>query len=228
MYSKENFQQALLQTLCYADIFDYPLTSSEIFKWLIGFPIENKNIFKTNLEKINNKKTRIKHTHKYYHLRGSLGNISMRKKRQRYSQEKIKIAKRVGERLKLIRNVKAVAITGALAMENSKKNDDIDLMIITSENRLWLTRLFVVLLVSLIAKRRTPAKQNNSSLEKQLNNTICLNLFLDETALSVSKAKRNLYTAHEVAQTKFLWSKDKTKEKIPISKLLDSRLSAKC
>ena len=41
-------------------------------------------------------------------------------------------------------------------MENADKNDDIDLMVVTSKNCLWIVRPLATLLVSLFFKRRYP------------------------------------------------------------------------
>jgi hypothetical protein len=99
-----------------------------------------------------------------------------------------------------------VAITGGLAMSNSSRDDDIDFFIITAKNRLWLTRLSVIIFLEILGKRRRPR-------DKRFKNKICPNLFLDETVLSLSKGKRNLFTAHEICQMKPIFNKDNTYEK---------------
>jgi hypothetical protein len=86
-------------------------------------------------------------------------------------------------------------------MKNSDKDDDIDLLIVTKKNRLWLTRLLAVLLVELVARRRRPG-------EKDAKDKICLNMFLDETHLGVPPKERDLFSAHEVCQLKVLWERD--------------------
>ncbi len=94
-----------------------------------------------------------------------------------------------------------VAVTGALAMENSNKEDDIDLMIVASKNRLWLARLLTILLIELVADRRRPQ-------DSQVKDKICLNMFLDEAHLALPKKERDLFSAHEVYQMKVLWEKE--------------------
>ena len=183
---------AALKALAYADIFDYPLTAKEIYHWAIGkLPLD-----------LSLRHPQIKSLGGYYFLKGRQSLVRLRQSRLRFSRQKLHLARTVGNWLKLIPTIKLVAVTGALAMNNSDKADDIDLIIITSENTLWFTRLLVVPLVSLIATRRTPTRNST--------NAICLNLWLDTTALAVPKPKRNLYTAHEVAQIKLLWSRADT------------------
>ncbi len=193
----------VLRTLAYADIFDYPLTLTEINHWLISSSV------------ITSLSGKITKTNGYYTLTNRSHLIKLRQARSRFSQEKLQLARRVGEWLKSIPTIKLVAVTGALAMRNSDPNDDIDLMIVTSPNTLWFTRVLVVPLVSLIAKRRKPetsryqldASRYSVGASSAYSNSICLNLWLDTTALAVPPPKRNLYTAHEVAQVKPLWSR---------------------
>ena len=40
-----------------------------------------------------------------------------------------------------------IAITGSVANYDAEENDDIDLLIVTEKNRLWITRGFVFLIL---------------------------------------------------------------------------------
>ncbi|MBI3981142.1 hypothetical protein HY345_04045 [Candidatus Microgenomates bacterium] len=181
--------------LCYADIFSYPLTFKEFTKWQIKCKANSKislNFFKKE--------------GKYYFLNGRKKNVLIRQERLRFSDSKKLIAQKISSSLRYIPWVKMIALTGALAMENGKKDDDIDLLIITAERRVWLTRFLTTLLLEIMGVRRRPGIQNWS-------NKICLNLFLDEQQLHFSPTERNLYLAHEILQTKCLFNKEHTFEK---------------
>ncbi len=180
------FQSAILKTLAYADIFDFPLTEQEIRRWLIGPPDGELKFAKKQ---------------PFYFLKGREKIVAVRKKREKESQKKFKIAKRVANWLKFIPTIKMVAITGALAMNNAHQDDDIDLLIVSQKNRLWLTRLMTVLLTEIIACRRHPA-------DREFKDKICLNMFLDEAHLAVPKKEQDLFLAHEVCQLKPIWEKD--------------------
>jgi len=97
-----------------------------------------------------------------------------------------------------------MAVTGALAMKNATAESDIDLMIITKANTLWLTRFFVYLLLRIKNYDIRKPKQ------KTQKNKLCLNIWIDETALEWEKKDRNIYTAHEIAQIMPLVNKDRT------------------
>lgn len=189
---------AIIKTLCYSDIFEFPLTADEISKWLIKLKIKNKKIITT----IKNDKL-IREKDGYYFLKGREKIVDIRKKREIFSKKKIIIAKKIASFLKIIPTIKLVGITGALALNNVKEDDDIDLLIVTSRNLLWTTRFLVTILVELLGKRRRPN-------ETVVNNKICLNMFLDENHLVIPIEERNLFSAHEVAQMQSLWDKNNT------------------
>jgi hypothetical protein len=179
------FNQTILRTLAYADVFDYPLTAEETKKYAIA-PVQSIELPRNQ---------------KYFYLPGREKIVQLRKLRQKWSLEKIKIAQQTAGWLRIIPWVKMVGITGALAMNNSPSNDDIDLLIVTAKKRLWLTRLLAVLLIELIGQRRRPG-------DHEFKNKICLNIFLSEEILALPVKERNLYTAHEVVQVKKIWERD--------------------
>lgn len=196
-----DLQKAILKTLAYADVFDYPLTLKEIQLFLIASPEENYSL--KEIEKEINKPelhSLIDSQKNYFFLKNRQEIISLRQKRSFYSSQKLHLAKKTANWLKLIPFIKMVGITGNLAMNNADENDDIDLLIITGGKRLWLTRLLTIFLIELVSKRRRPG-------DKEVKDKICLNMFLDEEHLALPKNERNLFTAHEVYQLKILWQR---------------------
>lgn len=190
-------KQAILKTLAYADIFNYPLTAKEIHRWLISStPIKLTNLNFKNISKTAN----------YFHLPNRQSTLKLRRHRSQSSLQKLKIAQRIANYLKFIPTIKLIAITGTLSMNNSDKYDDIDLLIITKTNHLWTTRLLAIFLLELIGQRRRP----DLKIGPINSNKICLNLFLDESSLALSKSQRNLYTAHEVIQIKPIFDRRNT------------------
>ncbi len=181
-------QEAVNKTLKYASFFQLPLTDINLHHWLISpKPVPKKIIESDFSQKLSPADKKI---------------IATAKKN---TQKKQVLALMVVRLLKFFPTIKLVALTGSLAIDNAKKDDDIDLMIITSVNSLWLTRLCVIPLIGLLFKRRTPQISN---LKSQISNTICINLWLDQSALAVPLNKRNLYTAHEVLQVKPIFDRE--------------------
>ena len=194
-------QKAILKTLSYTDIFDYPLTLPELHQFLI----EQKASI-NDLEKALTETKEVTQDGQFFFLKKRLKIVQIRQKRFEWSQNKLKIAQKVAKYLKLIPFIKMVAVTGNLAMNNAEQKDDIDLLIVTNQNRLWLTRLLTVFLVELVANRRRPKDQ-------EVEDKICLNMFLAENYLSLPKKEQDLFSAHEVFQAKLLWEKERTYQK---------------
>ncbi len=201
--------KAILRTLAYTDVFDYHLKENEIWRFLIsnlqlpasldsfGMPIYNLQ------KELHGLSAKVSKREGFYFLKGREELVELREGREKLSQKKLKIAQRVAQVLKVIPFIKMVAVTGNLAMGNADLKDDIDLLIVTAKDRLWLTRLLTVCLVELVANRRRPQ-------DREVQDKICLNMFLEEGYLQIPQNEQNLFTAHEVCQLKPLWDRDKT------------------
>lgn len=199
----DQLEKAILRTLAYADIFDYPLTAEEIYRFLIGQEKERKtqDEIKTQLVKNSYLLSRISYHNGFYCLKERKQVVAIRKKRERWSQKKLRIARRVASWLRLISWIKMVAVTGALAMKNSAEDDDVDLFLVTAENRLWLSRGIVATFLRFLGLYRRPDK---------VENMICPNMLLDEEHLMVPKKEQDLFSAHEVCQLKAIWDRNGT------------------
>jgi len=203
-------EKAILRTLIYADLFDFPLTGEELWQRLIwegksssAQPSEEE--FETCLRKLN-RTEKIERQKSFYFLSGRGRIVESRKKHLDYSQKKLKKAVAASRFLKLIPLVRLVAVTGSVASENAKHGDDIDLFLITSAGRIWTTRFLVTLLVSLLGVRRRPG-------QKKFKDKICLNLYLDEGHLGIFKKEQDLFLAYEIYQLKVLWQRGETYQK---------------
>lgn len=202
-----DLNQAILDTLCYADIFNYPLTRTEIWEWLLT----EKKIKKSQ---INKKKYKlILGQMLNYHLnevngficfKGKEATIKDRIKREKKSIKKFSIARSIAKKLKFIPTIQLIGVSGTLAWRNTESGDDIDLFIVTKRGFMWITRFLTILLVELFAKRRRP------QTIKRYNNLICLNMFVDGNNLAIEHKDRNIYTAHDVARLQPIFDRNKT------------------
>lgn len=197
-------EKAILKTLIYADIFDYPMLAHEIHKWLIKKEASIEQIEKALKRLVNQKKIVLKQGVYFLKRRSEL--IGIRQEREVVSQKYYAKAQWIGRFLRIIPWIQLVGISGSLAMRNAEESDDIDLFVITRSNRVWLTRLCTALILELFGERR---KRDASPKESQ--SKICLNLLLSEDALE--QKKHNLYIAHEILQLKVLWERSKTYQK---------------
>jgi len=195
--------KAILKTLAYADIFDFPLKKDELWLWLIKGKRQKKERkseaeFEQALEKLV-KAGRCGQDSGFYFLPGRKKIINLRKKREKASKPKTAKAQKVTQILKLIPWIKLIGITGGLSRKNSEEKDDIDLFFITSKDRLWLSRGFVVLILNLLGLYRRPGK---------IKDMICPNMLVSEKALEMKPC--DLFTAHETALMKPIFDRDRT------------------
>ncbi len=186
-----------LKSLLYHNVFDYPLTASELVKWAAGSKVEVVIKDECVVEQKNG----------LCFLEGKEGVVYKRLLKKRVSARKIQIAKKAADMLSIVPTIKMVAITGSLAMENAADDSDIDLLIVTTNGALWTTRIIAYVFLKLFGTKIRKPKDKNQK------DKLCMNIWLDEKALSWPLRDRNSYTAHEIAQIKTLISKNKTYEK---------------
>ncbi len=193
-------EKAILKTLIYADIFDYPLKINEIHKWLIGKKSTLRQLEKAlrQLYKVSS----IEYKGGYYFLRKRGGLAVRRQRREEQSVYYLRKAKMLCRILKIIPWIKLVGISGGLALRNASKKDDIDLFIITAKNRLWLSRFLSLGILSLIGQRR---KVDDTG--RKIAGKLCLNILLEEDRLE--QRSKDIFVAHEVLQMKVLWQRDR-------------------
>ncbi len=183
-------EEAILRTVIYADIFDFPLTRRELHHYLIAeAPVSLAEVEQTLASS------------SFLHAETSFGRafdvqdeyvvcrdrqhlIPQREARADIQRRLWAEALRYGEWLARLPFVRMVALTGALAVHNaSAGDDDLDYVLVTTAGRVWLARAFAIVLVRLAARRGV---------------VVCPNYVLAESALV--QDKQDLFMAHEVAQ----------------------------
>ncbi len=187
---------AVIKTVAYADIFNFPLTFSELFTYLIAPLAVDRSILQAKSDSLVGRGI-ITSRQGYYYLPGRDDLVPLRQSRVTCAKKKWLKAAFWGRLFKVLPWLKLVGVSGALAMDNSDENDDIDLVFITAERRLWLTRLLVVLLFKITGQYRKTGR---------IEDRFCPNLFISEEA--IGSFKRNLYVAHEVAQMRPVWDRE--------------------
>ncbi|WP_299497152.1 nucleotidyltransferase domain-containing protein [Mucilaginibacter sp.] len=173
---KEN----ILATLAYFDLFNYPLTSVEIYLFLknkyeqedfdgaLRCLIANQSVYQFS---------------NFYTLKNDYSLITRRCEGNKKATELIKIAEKVSEILIKFPYVRGIAISGSLSKNFADENSDIDLFIITAKNRLWIARTLMHLF-----------KKLTYLVNKQ--DYFCMNYYIDEEQLEI--VEKTIYTAIEV------------------------------
>lgn len=176
-----SLELALWQTMVYAEVFDYPLTLTEAHHYLLTRATLPE--VQTVLQNSAWLKTRVTFTQGYLLPIARPELLSERLHRAEHAKILWNQATWWARAMGALPFVRMVAITGALAMDNVTEHDDIDLLIITLPNRVWLTRAFAIGLVY---------------LARLCEVSLCPNYVLANDALA--QTRRDLYTAHDLVQ----------------------------
>lgn len=124
-------------------------------------------------------------------------------KENKFSLEKIEKARLMAQKLTKIKWFKMVAVTGSVAMMSANKDDDIDILVITENNRLWLARaigMFWLKVVGIDFRRAG---------EKVVADKFCFNMWLDQQNLEIISQKRSVGAALDLINMKVVTG-DKT------------------
>jgi hypothetical protein len=190
-----DYREAILRTLIYADIFNYPLTKDEVWDYLIS---DKKLDYAGFNRMFNNQK--LKQKDNYYYLSKS-NVVKLRQDRMVESKRKMVIAQKYSRLISIIPTVKLIGVSGSLAIGNADKKADIDFFIICSKNRVWITRLMIIIFLILSGKYR-------SKKDVQVADKICLNMLISENLISFKTDRQDLFTAHEIIQMKPLFERE--------------------
>lgn len=191
--------KAIRKTLLYSSLFSFPLTKEELYR----YAITDKKIPFASFEKALSSASYLVCKEGYYAFLDQNEEIEKRKRMQPYIRNKEQRAKKAALLLSHIPTIYLIGLSGSLAAGSARKDDDIDLFIVTRKNTLFITRLVVMVFLTLKGLRR---RRN----EKNPSNKICLNLWMDTQGLSFFQDNDDIYTAREIAQAKPLFDRKST------------------
>lgn len=168
-------KEAIVRTIVFFDLFDYPLSPYEIWQYLeeSATLLEIRNILSGELKGIETKDG-------FYFLESRQDIALIRQKRYNFSLNKLKLAQRAANIFRLVPFIRMIAVSNIIGAHNLRDGSDIDLFIITSSRRLWLTRLFCAGLAKILGWRPTPSVKRNR---------ICLSFYTSLDALNLVSLK---------------------------------------
>ena len=182
-YLTTELRSAIIKTIVFFDLFNYPLTRWEIWQNL-PIKIELIELEKALDELITQEKT-IELYNGFYFLAGRQDLFCIRQKRYNYTNHKIKIARWASYLFRLLPSVKLVAVSNLIGHHNLRDESDIDIFIISSPRRLWLTRFFCTGLMKLANMRPN---------SKRKRNKICLSFYASVDGLAMENLR---FTPHD-------------------------------
>ncbi len=174
--------RAVVDTIAYGAVFEYPMTLTEIHRSLMGVSLSRGEVSKL-LRHHPLIRERVDAEPPYHFLKGQRSSIEARREAARSTRE---LLAREGFAIDLVRRtpfVRMVAFSGATAHENSR-DGDVDLFVVTARKRVWAVAFLLFVAMKLLGRRRT----------------ICLNYFLSEDRLAL--AERDAFTASQIVSLK--------------------------
>lgn len=210
----------ILATVNFFDLQDYPLTSFEVWRYLISDPQSLKERLGSSYELPQNipavkpsvvhfdtllagldilcKEGKLLQKHGFYSIR--LDSIDKRMQAYRYGLRREQLIRRYVRWTKHLPFVRGVSLAGSQALGLQRPTSDIDLFIITDPKFMWLARIFLSVYFQVFGVRRHGSK---------IVNRFCLNHYIANTR---EVAERNLYKAMEYAKLRPLVYPQATRE----------------
>jgi len=198
-----DFEKAIIATISYFDIFNYPLTLVEVNKWLYRYANSSYSELLKTLEG-ENLKGIIEARNGFYFMRGRQEIIKTRLWRYQIAEPKFRIALKTAGWLRYLAFIKSIAVCNNLGFNNSVSDGDIDFFIITRRGRLWWSRLVVTLWVALMGIRRHGNK---------VVNRICLSFYLADDHLDLSDVAlqpTDTYLSYWISTLAPIYNRDST------------------
>ncbi len=176
--SNEYTTNDVLKTLLYFDGFDYPITANEIEQ----FSQYSNDKINTELNDLVNKKI-IYSFDEFYSVSKNKSLVERRRRGNKKAEEVLKKVTKVSAFISQFPFVEGVFLSGSMSKGYFGEKDDVDYFIITSPNRLWLTRTLLIAFKKIFL----------------LNSKkyFCINYLMSTNSLEI--AEKNRFTATEFA-----------------------------
>ncbi len=183
--------KAILTSIIYSDIFNFPLTRDELWNFFISNNKITKSDFNISIQRLKGKY--ISEIDGYFCLKNREQIIKIRNRNAPETDRKLIIAKKAAFYLSHIKSILFIGISGGLAMGDVEKEDDIDFFVITKKNTIFKSRFLILGVLQMLNLRRK--RKDTDPSDK-----ICVNFMIDEESISFTGERHDVYTAHEILQ----------------------------
>ena len=178
--TSNSIEGSILNILAYFDVFHYPLSPNEIKQFL------DQEVNGSALEKSLILLTEKKYIYKFFNFYSLHNDLLLVEKRiagNLRAEKLLAKAIKIGRLLYQFPFVRAIGISGSLSKQYADEKADIDFLVITKANRLWIARTIMHVF-----------KKFTFLLGRQ--HFFCMNYYVDEDALILEN--RNIYSAIEL------------------------------
>lgn len=200
-------RDSILATLVYYDIFDFPLTMFEVRKYLInperfsslrsdlGITMGQVHQSLDDLVSIGF----ISSKNGFYFLPGRSALYELRIERENIATQKWKKFIRIAKWFQAVPYLRGLLASGSIALGNTGKDSDFDVLSVARSGRLYTCRIFLSLVASLFGARRTRHETNAPD-------KFCFNHYITDGNLNINY--ESLYNAQSYANLKPVLARD--------------------
>ena len=178
-----NPELALLRSVTYASLFDYPLTLDQLHRSLIECEMPMHDVLAT-YERSRALRQVVEYSDGFFYLAGRHDLVAERRRREIRSRAFLAQHRLVLRLICAIPFTRLVALSGSVAHLNLEPAGDLDLFIITKGAHVWTVTLAILLLTKVMRCRRT----------------ICANFVIADTHLALEQ--QDVFTANQVVHLK--------------------------
>ncbi len=210
----EQIRNAVLATIVYYDAFDFPLTLQEIYAYLVNpgrFVKKTRGLRDIKLSaiasclKMLEKQEKIGEKNGFYYLWPERSDLcELRIEREKLSAQKWKKLLQLARWFQFIPYLRAVFVSGSMALSQADPESDFDMLIVTRGGRLYTCRFLLSALASFLGARR-------KWYERHAPDKFCFNHYLADDALAITHV--SLYTAQMYATLKPIFVRGDIRER---------------
>lgn len=172
-------ERSILSVITYFDLFSYPLTDWEVWKWMTPENGQAPTYADVRLLLTSSAylRERLRSLEGLYYLRGRSENVTTRKDRYLTAEQKYKKVLRAVNVFRCLPFIRTIAVCNSLAYSNTREDGDLDVFVITEPGKVWTVRLFTAGLAKLFGWRPKEAHSRDA---------VCLSFFLAADQLDLS------------------------------------------
>jgi hypothetical protein len=173
--------RCLVSPIIYGDIFDCPLTADDLHRFCT-IDLERSEL-STQLEEDEGFSRVVSKDGEFYFLEGRDALVAIRRERQEASGKAWRLARRIIRVIGYVPFIRGVLVTGSLAVNNVRQKDDLDFLVLTAPNRLWMVFGILGVLQRIFSRR-----------------FLCSNYYISTDHLRLRR--ESFYLAREVVQAR--------------------------
>lgn len=170
---------AILQSVIYASLFDYPLTLDQLHQSLVGIRADAGAI-ESWWQQSAWLQALVERRDGWYFPAGRRDLIATRARREQLSRALLERDRSLLALVAAMPFVRMVALSGSLAHLNAEGEADLDLFVITAPNRVWAVTVAVLAISRLLGWRKR----------------LCLNYVVSERAMAITP--QDLFSANQI------------------------------